>query len=184
MQLPSSLFRVLESKDERIKFGTIYKEGTIKAEVGIKKEILEKSFELDTLYAFDNFIRNGDRGIYKTNLLIHTETEQLWLIDHELALDISKETISNFKRHLWEDKFSVHHFCYSYLKENNENVSEQYFNTFFEYLTKLNLNQLDIYFKQLNSYDYLTNKDSVLDYFYFVKQNAVQFISILKSFIK
>ena len=61
---------------------------------------------------------------------------------------------------------------------------KNYFNTFLEYLTKLNLNQLDTYFKQLDSYDYVNNKVQILEYFYFLKQDVGHFIKILRSFVQ
>lgn len=188
MSLSPNAHFLLESNkiDERIKFGTEYIPDCRKADIDIPKEIYENSLELDTLYAFDNFIRNEDRGQSKTNLLIHNETQEIWLIDHEFALqDINEENLpkmlQDIENQQWRATFTRYHFAYFFLKNENKNVKSQYFRTFLEYLRYLELSKLKSYFRQLESYDYDTESESILEYLTFIKNNPTLFLNILQQ---
>lgn len=70
----------------RPKFASVFLEDTIRLRHGVSAKDLENSgLDLALLYAFDNWIRNTDRGIGKTNMLIHEMDDEIFLIDHELA---------------------------------------------------------------------------------------------------
>lgn len=106
--------------DERLKFASVYIDSAIKLEFGLPLGFLERNINLENLYAFDNFIRNGDRGNRKTNMMMQTETSEIFLIDHEMAFDLDRQTIHNFENKQWEGKFSTYHFANSYLKEKRK----------------------------------------------------------------
>jgi len=49
------------------------------------KEIIESKIEIDSLFAFDNLIRNRDRNNYKPNLLLSRDSA--YLLAHELGFE-------------------------------------------------------------------------------------------------
>ena len=184
MSLSGEALFLLESKiDERMKFGTQYIEGCRKADAELPKEIYDYSIELDTLYAFDNFIRNKDRTRPKSNLLLQDDTQQLWLIDHEMAFqDVNTENFDKVLGDTINVVFtSSYHFAYDYLKEENEEIKSQYFSTFIEYLRYLDFSKLNSYFEQLENYGYITEKESIFAYLNFIKNNSSLFFTILKQ---
>lgn len=188
VQTTSNFFETIENEelkntllqtDERLKFASVYIDSATKLEFGLELDFLETNINLENLYAFDNFIRNGDRGERKTNMIIQTETAEIFLIDHEMAFDLNEETISNFQKKKWEGKFSTYHFANSYLKEK-QNVD---FYEFEEYIKTLNLNNLTPYFQQLEDLGFDTQEDLITEYLLHIKQNFTNFITLLKMTI-
>ncbi len=165
--------------DERLKFASVYIDFSTKLRFGFPIQLLEKNINLEKLYAFDNFIRNGDRGEGKTNMIIQNETPEIFLIDHEMAFDLDKDTISNFQHKKWEDRFSRYHFANSYLKEK----LQVDFSEFEEYIRTLNLNKLTPYFQQLEDYGSNTQEKLIIEYLLHIKQNFMDFITLLKTTI-
>jgi hypothetical protein len=85
-----------DNADDRPKFVTIQLNNVLTATKEIPKRYFTKRIQIDTLYAFDNIIRNSDRGHPKMNLLMRPK--EAILIDHELALrrqDIVNIDINN-----------------------------------------------------------------------------------------
>ncbi len=73
----------LYNADPRPKFATEYISNVNSALINLEKKHYKNRISMEMLYAFDNLIRNGDRGHPKTNLLLTSESA--YVIDHELA---------------------------------------------------------------------------------------------------
>ncbi len=182
MKLPLVCNEILDNVDDRIKFGTEYIDSNFPFIPNMPKSQFSKHIDIDTLYAFDNFIRNSDRGDVKPNILLVKNGH--YLIDHEMAFDIDENTIQKFNELNWEDKFGRYHIALNYLKRASKERKRQYFGTFLEYLRLLNINQLIPYFNQLENYGFSSNKELIIDYLEHIKQNSNNFVKILLTFIK
>ena len=109
--------------DPRLKFATARIPNANTLIKDLPKSFYNKRIEMDTLYAFDNLIRNADRGQNKTNMLVSGNL--LHLIDHEMALkqnDISGIDMNEFEI---DEKFTKYHLFYSYLKRAIKNTKSQ-----------------------------------------------------------
>jgi len=182
MVLNSHCQMTLDLADERPKFGSEYLDGSIEVPSDIQKSTFKRHIDLDTLFAFDNFIRNADRGQVKTNLLLHKK--KAWLIDHEMAFDITANTNDEFNNLQWEERFWRYHLCYNHLKKASKSTKSSYFETFSEYLRLLNIGSLTSYFNQLESCGYITKRKEILAYLEYHKQNSCKFVNLLKTFLK
>ncbi len=173
---------LLSNIDERVKFATEYIDAPYRFDTAMTKKQFSKLIDFELLYAFDNLIRNGDRGNRKPNLLF--KKNDAFLIDHEMAFEIDNDTIGNFNNFDWEGKFAHYHISHRFLKHSTRKQKLQYFETFLEYLRNLNQNILHPYFTQLESLGYTTNKDLILGYLEHIKQNSVIFVNILGNFLR
>lgn len=173
---------ILSLLDERNKFGTEYIAGTFLYSPQTPLEKAKEIIPIDTLYAYDYFICNRDRTLSKPNLLVRNENGIL--IDHEMALEIDKATISNFENDIWNDKYQYHLF-YNLLKQSSLAEKETYFNDFESYLQMLRFNKYDGIFEQLKEigFDNLKEED-IKSYFLAIIQNPQKFINILKKSIE
>jgi hypothetical protein len=134
---------------------------------------------MDTLYAFDNLIRNCDRGQYKTNLLLGAT--DAYLIDHELTLSDSDIVNINLITLQLEDKFTKYHLFYPYLKNARWQNKQNFFNEFSFYLNSLNINKLTPYFRQLLNEGFIDYSQPVCNWLEQVKQNGVIFVNHIKG---
>jgi hypothetical protein len=164
--------------DTRLKFGSRLVGPFQHFSKGMKKKKFQELLDLDTLYAFDNLIRNHDRGLHKPNLLV--KGRDAYLIDHEYALDISDQTISQIKNLEIMGKFSTSHIAFSALSKANVTVKRNYFEMFLEYLRALNLQELESVLSEIEQKEYQAEVGMILDYFRFVKTNPAIFVSALK----
>jgi len=146
---------------------------------GLKKSQILKRISIDTLYAFDNMIRNADRGQQKTNLLITPQTA--FLIDHEFVLNKREISGINFNSFHIDDKFTRYHIFYNFLKNSRRKTKAEYFGEFSEYLRYANFNHLNPYFKQLNNEGISSYETEILAWLNQVKQNSVTFEGLLKA---
>lgn len=173
---------VLDQADERPKFGSEYLFPSSEFTIELSKKTFKRFIDPDTLYAFDNFIRNGDRGERKTNLILHKK--MAWVIDHEMAFDIDENTIDEFNRHTMQEKFCRHHLSYLYLKKSSKATKKAYFETFGYYLQILNINIILPYLDQLEIHGYITKRKQILQYLEHIKQNSTKFVSLLQQQIR
>lgn len=172
--------RIIEHKDARLKFGSAYVAGNNLFSSALEKREVEKMLDIQTLFAFDNFIRNRDRNNNKPNLLI--KADEVFLIDHEMGLELNDSTVNNFRADIWERNFVNHHICIDYLTRATERAKAKYFETFEAYLRHLNLNKLVPYFRQLRNLGYSDERHAMLmDYFEEVKNNSSKFVGLLKQ---
>lgn len=187
IDIPSSLAFKQESEaqqqydnaDDRPKFATIQLNNVLSATKEIPKKYFTSRIDLDTLYAFDNLIRNSDRGHPKMNLLMGPN--EGFLIDHELALrsqDIVDVDINTMQL---GSSFTKYHLAYPYLKKLRGTKKQQVFNDFSEYLRLLNIKTLNPYFKQLVKEGYPDYSLPILNWLTQIKQNSTTFVNKLKG---
>ncbi len=178
--IPDEIVRKqLLQADERFKFASVYVFPTVKVEWGLPIDYLAENISLENLYAFDNFIRNGDRGERKTNMIRHTENSEIFLIDHEMAFDITPQTTQNFEKGQWEVMFTTYHFAYNYLQQQPSPT----FYEFEEYVNTLNLKKLEPIFRQLEQWGFDTKEDLLTEYLFYMKKNIAKFIALLQKTI-
>lgn len=179
--LPPAMQQQFIDADPRLKFAT--KEIISNSYItGLSKSFVAKRISIDTLYAFDNLIRNADRGQQKPNLQL--TDKYAFLIDHEFALknqDIANINLNNL---VLEDRFTKFHLFYQFLHKSHKNTKNQYFNEFDEYLRFLNLNPLTPIFTQLHNIGYAPNVQNINNWLNTVKNNSAIFVNSLKSSIQ
>ena len=170
--------QLYNNADIRLKFATAQLSDVTSAIPSLSKTYYSKRISLDTLYAFDNLIRNGDRGQQKTNLLVG---KKAWLIDHEFALQAHDITNTNWANFTIEEKFTKYHLLHSYLKHSIKNKKQNYFNEFIEYVHTMNINKLNSYYTQLTNEGFQVNKNLINTWLHQVKQNSAIFVNSLKE---
>lgn len=121
-----------------------------------------------TLFAFDCMILNADRGGHhkKANLL--ADDEGFILIDHELSLhfidneseDAYNVIMNGFKANIWPAIYLKHLF-YSRLKSYKRS-KDNLFDTFKEYLDRLDINKISNLLIELGGYEISTGKSNRL----------------------
>lgn len=172
--------RILEKRDQRIKFGCELLNSTNLFQQGFDKKLINKNFDLDTLFAFDNLIRNRDRTKTKPNLLF--TRKNVWLIDHELGFERVGEAISAFNNGVFSAD-SGHLFC-GYLNKASAKSKQKYFNAFQEYLRNMSVSNLNSYYQQLTEHKFKSNEVEIKDWLGLVKQNSTKFVNLLKAEIR
>lgn len=182
MSLNNDCEEILSLLDERAKFGTEYIEGAFLFAPQTPKEEADKIIPTDSLYAFDYFICNRDRTLQKPNLLVKNGGGIL--IDHEMALEVDENTLSNFNNGKWNDKYQYHLF-YDKLKASTHEEKQCYFEEFESYLQMLRLNKFNEVFIQLKDLGFNNlNEDILKSYFSAILHAPHQFINILKQSIE
>lgn len=176
--LPSEITIGMDLDDDRLKFGSRLLSSFQHFSNGIPKKKLQRLIDLETLYAFDNFIRNPDRGFHKPNLLL--QEDSAYLIDHEYALDINNHTIKQIKNFDIAEKFSTSHIVFPLLSKVKESTRKSYFDMFMEYLRSLNLNELELVLIEVGNKGYTAEIGVILEYFRFIKANPTIFVTALK----
>lgn len=137
----------------------------------------KKRIDLETLYAFDNMIKNADRGQMKTNLLIDKNTA--YVIDHELALKPSEINDISKVEELPHHKFTKYHLFYLFLKRGKH--KNGYFEEFREYLVHLKLLKLDPYYNALEREDFQPNQQIINDWISEIQRNSNTFVNNLRT---
>lgn len=141
--LPSEAKKQLDGKDSGLKFGCEWKAMSIVDPSNLKSIL--KDYDLATVFAFDNFVFNLDRGGYrkKPNLLI--DDEDFLLIDHEqifpFADDVDNDNskiIQDFQEGIWHYPAEKHLF-HPHLYKMRKNAKSDIFDTFWSYLQSLNV---------------------------------------------
>lgn len=177
--LPPALEQKLDFHDDRLKFGSKVLPTFQHFPPGIKNTQFEKYLPIDRLFAFDNFIRNADRGSHKPNLLL-TPNEDAFLIDHEYALEINSSTISDIENYILPGRFSSTHIAYPVLVSGLANHKQHYFEEFEIYLRSLNLKDLSKVLGEVGNQGYHAEIGMIMDYFKFIQSNPTIFVNLLK----
>ncbi len=147
-QLTVNEKNILLTKHQGLKFGCEWINGMQIVDPNNLKSHL-KEYDLATIFAFDNFVLNLDRGGYrnKPNLLINDD--DFLLIDHEQLFYFSDDVdasdnpvITDFKNDVWNYQAEKHLF-YPLLKSLPSRTKKDIFGTFWHYLKDLNVNVLD-----------------------------------------
>lgn len=178
LSLPKEISGSVDLDDDRLKFGSRVLGPIQHFSTGMPKGKFQKLIQLDTLYAFDNLIRNPDRGSHKPNLLLREDSA--YVIDHEYALEIDVDTLSHFENLDIAGKFSTSHITFPYLSSSKENVKRNYFDMFLEYLRAFNLEDLEAVLREVTNEGYEAQLKPILEYFRFVKGNPSIFVTALK----
>lgn len=173
---------ILMRADHRLKFATEVVENNRQFSVGLNKSFVKKRITIEMLYAFDNLIKNADRGQHKSNLLM--TSNDAYLIDHELALQNRDININDVNILEIEQKFTHDHIFYSYLKSTKKSEKLHLFDEFELYLRTLKINCLEPYYSQLNAEGFAINRTEVLNWLYLIQQNTVRFVNNLKISIQ
>jgi hypothetical protein len=160
-------------------FGCQFIENTLSYEIGIKTTNYEL-WELETIFAFDVFIRNYDRRIRKPNILF--KNGNFILIDHDLSLDIHKsyaayKAFDNYQNVIQGVK--GRHIFLEHLQKLHKKKPIS-FDDFIESLRTLNIGKLHQLKEFLESLDFDTaDFEQIITYLEAVKQNLSEFKKLL-----
>jgi hypothetical protein len=180
--LPTELRTEIKGKDSRLKFGCEYIPDALNYGVNLPKNTLEGLLRIDTIFAFDNLVRNFDRRTEKTNLLLLNH--DIYLIDHEYCLSIETKHITDLEIHNWNYNYKNHVF-FSFLSGHARKTKEQYFDEFDEYLKHLDIRTLRPYVSQLEHLDFPTPDMEILEYYLLnTRKNSHKFVTLLKGLLQ
>jgi hypothetical protein len=171
----------LSVADQRLKFATERIENAKNALPELPAKYFNKRISMATLYAFDNLIRNCDRGHPKPNLLLNEE--DAFLIDHELTFGID-DINKNLNDYLLEEKFTKYHLFYPFLSKIKEKQRQNLFDEFEYYLNQLNFKTLSIIFNQLIAEGFNDYSGPIVNWLNQVKINGSIFVTKLKESLK
>lgn len=167
--------------DPRLKFASKAIENPTSFVNNLPRKLISKRISIDTLYAFDNLIRNKDRGAMRTNLVLSTKTA--YLIDHELALTENEIMINNFNDLKLNNQSTIYHSFYPYLKRADRKSRMQFFGDFEYYITECRFNSLQPYFQQLRNEGFNPHEEIILNWLNLIMENYVKFAGMLKASI-
>lgn len=175
----------LLQKHKGLKFGCEWANGMQIADPNNLKSHL-KEYDLATIFAFDNFVLNLDRGGYrnKPNLLINDDN--FLLIDHEQLFYFSDDVnafhnavITDFKNDVWNYQAEKHLF-YPSLKSLSSKAKIDIFDTFWHYLKDLNVNVLDETASFLTKHNIsIGNYNLIKEYMIEIKSKPDKFCNLL-----
>jgi hypothetical protein len=184
-QLGSNEKEILTQKHKGLKFGCEWVNGMPIADPNNLKSHL-KEYDLATIFAFDNFVLNLDRGGFrnKPNLLINDD--DFLLIDHEQIFYFSDDVdafhnavITDFKNDVWNYQAEKHLF-YPSLKNLLPRAKKDIFDTFWHYLKDLNVNVLDETASFLTDHNIsIGNYDLIKEYMIEIKAKPDKFCNLL-----
>jgi len=178
----------LKTKHEGITFCSRMLNATI-VNPAIKSGIYD-IYDCATLFAFDCLIMNQDRGGYRNKANLMIDDDGFILIDHELTFhfldgdrQLAYDTIMDvFRSNGWFPIYLKHIF-YGKLKEY-KGSKKNLFNTFEEYLSKLDLVKIEGLLKELARYNITIGQHKLLiQYLCALKQNANKFGEIMLNLI-
>lgn len=170
----------LSARDRRAKFATRYIDDAPIFSSTLPGKSIER-YEMENIYAFDFLINNVDRREIKPNLLVNDHTA--YLIDHELSLSINEKVIQAFEegRSLYHKES---HIFYPYLKQLNSAEKHLCFDTFHEYLRKVDITFLEPFVEKVGECGYAISEwETIRAYLQLAKDNSFKFIQILRQSI-
>jgi len=134
-------------------------------------------WSIETIFAFDVLIRNIDRRERKPNIFLFED--QIYLIDHELCLGISDNSFLNFYENNGWSFITNHATRYLFIDRIRRINAKEHlsFDTFFYYLSALNLNFLDDIVEVFKEYE--VEILNIKEYLYYVKTHSVLFKDLL-----
>lgn len=167
----------LIGKQSSITFGTELIQGAYPFQEELHRDFFWK-FDIETIYAFDNLIKNSDRKLGKPNLLI--KNKDLLVIDHEQTFTVNKKTLEHFENGTWI-YWKENHIFYRFLKERGVEAKRTFFLHFLEKLKTINFDLLDPYYEQLSDLglDNEENFNQIKNYLWYIKKNASKFVKLL-----
>lgn len=171
---------ILETKDDRIKFGSELISNTIPYDQSLSKQALDRYLDYGTLFAFDSLIRNRDRNNDKPNLFF--SDGKTYLIDHEMAFEKLKTGLRETKENNLNPSWMKYHLCQKKLSLSKDKDND--FETFREYFRSLNVNVIDGYIKQLRKEGHPCREaKEIKEWLNYNKANSAIFIQYLKHSI-
>ena len=181
--LSEDLQEEIKQKRAYLNFGCEYLSGVNNFGKNISKNTLELLTGIDTVFAFDNLVRNFDRRFTeKTNLLLLNH--DIYLIDHEYCLSIELEHFKDLETQNWT-YFYKNHVFYPFLLSHNKQTKSEYFSDFEELLKRLNVNKINSYVAQLEELNFPMPDIEILKfYLQHTKQNSYKFVTLLKGIIQ
>jgi hypothetical protein len=177
--LSDELKMELSGKDKRLKFGCKLINGAFPYIDSTHREYLNK-YDIETIYAFDNLIKNGDRDKLKSNILMKGTVA--YLIDHELTLTINETTIQHFIDSNWVYS-EKNHIFYAYLKDGKKEDKKTYFEDFENSLNGINFDVLDSYSEQLIKLGHHTEENYFIlkEYLCLLQRDSGKFVNLLRG---
>jgi hypothetical protein len=166
----------LELKHKGLKFGCEWINGSYIADPN-NLHTLFKDYDLATVFAFDNFVLNLDRGGFrdKPNLLL--DDDDFYLIDHEQIFYFADNVdanfnplITDFQNDIWNYQ-AEKHLLYPALKKLKSSSKTHIFDTFWTHLKDLNVDVLD------ETASFLTQNDISIGNYALIKE----YLSAIKA---
>lgn len=180
--LPDELQKEIKQKDSRLKFGCEYLSDAHNFGTNLPKNTLEGLLRVDTVFAFDNLVRNFDRRTEKPNLLLLNH--DIYLIDHEYCLSITADHVTDVEINNWTYNYKGHVF-YPFLSSHTRKTQEQYFDEFEELLKRLDVSTIKSYVAQLEKLSIPTPDIEILEYYLLqTKKNSHKFVTLLKGILQ
>jgi hypothetical protein len=182
--LSSDMRSFLRSRDQRIKFASkLIESAYVNYSPVLHNQYIE-SFDIGSIYAFDNMILNVDRRIEKPNLFF--KNGKVALFDHELTLTNTINAQQSIKsKASWIHNFQRHLF-YPVIREMKTTDKIHIFDTFSMYLRDIvNFDRLDSLVDLLHEYDHpVESFFDIKSYLCTLQQNERHFISLLNDTVK
>ena len=178
----------LATRFKGISFGSKLIDATI-----LNPQIKSNSFDIHDcamVFAFDCLILNQDRGGHRNKPNLMVNDDGLTLIDHELTFhftngdqdDAYNAVMGEFQHNGWFPTYRTHIF-YQRLK-SYRGAKQSLFDTFEEYLGKLDINAIEMTVAQLEKCDIaIGQKELLFQYLRILKKEAHKFCRILLSLI-
>lgn len=141
-------------------------------------------WEISNIFAFDVLILNTDRQFEKPNII--TKNKDIYVIDHELSMSISKPFDTYLNQNQWDyfikDKRDGHLFRQYLWQLGKKNKVT--FDDFIENLRTLNPQILYNYAEQLAEYEYEPlDIGTIVSYLAEVKKNESKFVALLDKLL-
>lgn len=168
--------------DPRLKFGTRLLSNAPAALPELEKRYYTKRIQIDSLYAFDNLIRNADRGQQKTNLLV--SNKDAFLIDHELALKTNELANITIDTYITEPKYTEHHLFHRFLKKTRKAGKRDFFNEFQENLMHLPIKTLQLHLNKLAHQGFSVDPVTINNWVSGVKAKSAKFVTLLRESVE
>jgi hypothetical protein len=179
--LPTDIQSILQQKDQRIKFASRLVQPPYQNYSPALKEEYLQTYDLGTIYAFDNLILNVDRRTEKPNMFF--KEGDVVLIDHELTLvtthNARNSLINNTE---WPHNYQRHLF-HPILSDMELEGREACFDTFSYYLRDLvDFDDLDRVVEQLVEYGHpVETYLSIRGYFKTAQQHSERFVNLIEG---
>jgi hypothetical protein len=182
--LPPKMKELLYTRDQRVKFGTRLIDPPYENfSPALQSRYLE-SFDIGTIFAFDNLILNVDRRTEKPNLFF--KKGRVLLIDHELTLQTTTRGMQSVENNTpWDHNYARHLF-YQPIREMERSHQKSCFDTFHMYLTKgANFTEIDFLYDLLREHDHPTDIFfNIKSYLCALQDKADRFVSLLNDTVK
>ncbi len=185
--LPDEYREIEQNTHRGLRFGSRFASGYAIFDDALPATHLDP-ITMGSVYAFDNLVRNLDRGGFrkKPNLLIRDG--DFLLIDHEQIFPFADDPehyndapIRDFQAGKWAYPYQVHLF-YKYLQGRSQSQKEILFRNFIEQLRVLDLFLLEEYAQYLTENNQpVGNLELILDYLAAIKDAPEPFAALLQQ---